>query len=436
MSNVVAIATARPAPTFNPAKLPGAADDVFIGKTYRAKLTKESVDRLPLAPDGVYIVKDAGRRGLELRVTKNAKTFYCRARMGGREDGNNRAKPVRLGTADELQGYAQVWSLYDTVRADVRTKGRDYNAEHAAAREEFKRTTDTPRAYWDRYKVGTAHHGRDKLRPATLKNYGYCLPAMLGDYMDRPMDALTPAVVSRLFAEARDRVGVSSARTGLRTLRAIQNRFDLPNTTTKAFKEHPEARSKAKEKLPRVNMEQAPTLAAWLLDFRTKHAAGSIKHSHADLLMLAMLTGLRDRPLRNMEWAWLDLAHGLIRVPAFWMKNGLDAELPLSAKAVEVLTARREFVKSERYVFPSVRDARKPMGRDSKFFALLPWKLGAHDCRKAMGTILANHPGVTYANVKALLTHTDGDVTGLYAKSTWQGMREASNALAGVLFPA
>ena len=68
-----------------------------------------------------------------------------------------------------------------------------------------------------------------------------------------------------------------------------------------------------------------------------------------------VLTASRSGEVRGMEWTELDLETATWTVPASRTKAGRDHRVPLSTRAVEVLTEAREYADGSGLVFPSAR---------------------------------------------------------------------------------
>jgi integrase len=80
-------------------------------------------------------------------------------------------------------------------------------------------------------------------------------------------------------------------------------------------------------------------------------------------LRLAILTAARAGEATGATWAEIDLQERVWTIPASRMKAGREHRVPLSAEAVEILTARREAMLGD-LVFPGWRDG-KPLASSS-----------------------------------------------------------------------
>lgn len=87
-------------------------------------------------------------------------------------------------------------------------------------------------------------------------------------------------------------------------------------------------------------------------------------------LKLAPLLFVRPGELRHAEWSEFDLEAGEWRIPAAKMKMREAHIVPLSEQAVAVLSELRPLTGRGLYVFPSVRDSKRPMSENTVLAAL------------------------------------------------------------------
>ncbi len=132
------------------------------------------------------------------------------------------------------------------------------------------------------------------------------------------------------------------------------------------------------------------------------------------LLKTAMLTGQRRAEVAGMAAVELDLAKAVWTIPGARTKNGRTHSVPLSRKAVEILSAATEPGRS--FVFGG-RPATMSIHEDAvtKAFCGLAKRLGLkhmspHDLRRTMATRLGDM-GVSGDVISRLLNHTASDVT-------------------------
>lgn len=128
-------------------------------------------------------------------------------------------------------------------------------------------------------------------------------------------------------------------------------------------------------------------------------------------LQLAPLVFVRPGELRAMEWAELDLDAGEWRIPAERMKMKEAHVVPLAPQAVAILRDLQPLTGATRYVFPSVRSAKRPMSENTIGAALrrLGYPVGsmtAHGFR-AMASTLLNEQGWAPDVIERQLAHKE-----------------------------
>jgi integrase len=134
-------------------------------------------------------------------------------------------------------------------------------------------------------------------------------------------------------------------------------------------------------------------------------------------LKLAPLVFTRPGELRQAEWAEIDLDAAEWSIPAHKMKTRQLHLVPLSSQAVSILRELQPLTGTGRYVFPGVRDRKKPlsdmtlnaafkrMGIDGKTFT-------AHGFRAMARTILDERLGFRVDFIEHQLAHAVKDPNG------------------------
>lgn len=87
-------------------------------------------------------------------------------------------------------------------------------------------------------------------------------------------------------------------------------------------------------------------------------------------LRLAPLVFVRPGELRHAEWAEIDLAGAIWRIPGDKMKMNAAHLVPLSTQAVAVLRDIHDLTGDGRFVFPGLRTASRPMSENTVNAAL------------------------------------------------------------------
>jgi integrase len=151
----------------------------------------------------------------------------------------------------------------------------------------------------------------------------------------------------------------------------------------------------------------------------------------ANLMRLALFTGMRRGELFKLKWSDIDLERNFIHIRD--PKGGKSEKIPLNESARELLIAH---VKTgSEYVFPGRGgkqrvDIKKPVNR-IKNRAGLPKSFRAlHGLRHVYASMLASSGQVDMYTLQKLLTHKSPTMTQRYAHLRDDSMRKASN-LAG-----
>lgn len=130
-------------------------------------------------------------------------------------------------------------------------------------------------------------------------------------------------------------------------------------------------------------------------------------------LQLAPLVFVRPGELRRAEWDEIDFENGVWRIPAARMKMRDTHIVPLSRQAINVLQELKPVTARSRYLFPSIRSAKKPMSENTINGALR--RLGytreemtGHGFRSMASTLL-NEQGWNRDAIERQLAHSERD---------------------------
>jgi integrase len=140
-------------------------------------------------------------------------------------------------------------------------------------------------------------------------------------------------------------------------------------------------------------------------------------------LELSALTFVRPGELRSAEWSEFDLDGALWSIPAEKMKMRRPHRVPLSPRALAIIRDLQTITGTGRFLFPSVRSAKRPMSENTINAALrrLGFKrdeMTAHGFRSAASSIL-NESGLWNPDaIERQLAHVDADsVRRAYARA-------------------
>lgn len=148
----------------------------------------------------------------------------------------------------------------------------------------------------------------------------------------------------------------------------------------------------------------------------------------ANLMKLALFTGMRRGELFSLQWRDIDFEQGFIYIRN--PKSGIGEKIPLNDSAREVLQS--QFKTESPYVFPGqlggkLIDIRRSVNR-IKVKAQLPEDFRPlHGLRHVFASILASSGKVDMYVLQRLLTHKDFRMTQRYAHLRDDALKRASN---------
>ena len=160
-----------------------------------------------------------------------------------------------------------------------------------------------------------------------------------------------------------------------------------------------------------------------------------------DICLLSLFTGFRFAEAQHLKWEYVDLEHGIIRLPGNakhekgdfdGTKNHHDHWVPLSSYAWDLL---REFHSNRKssspYVFAAKRVVSRPIGRNERAFPFISQTVGfhysPHASRRTFASV-ADEVGLGFLAVKRMLNHSYvGGVTGGYIVPGFNPSKERGN---------
>ncbi|MDG3413174.1 tyrosine-type recombinase/integrase [Vibrio parahaemolyticus] len=143
-------------------------------------------------------------------------------------------------------------------------------------------------------------------------------------------------------------------------------------------------------------------------------ANASIKRSTRCLIEFQLHTMTRPNEAAGAKWAEFDLLKRVWLIPKERMKKRKEHRIPLTEEVINLLKTMRAMNGNSEYVFPSIKDPKKPMHSQTANMALKRMgfkdRLVSHGMRAMASTIL-NENGHDFVLVEAALAHAIGDST-------------------------
>lgn len=153
----------------------------------------------------------------------------------------------------------------------------------------------------------------------------------------------------------------------------------------------------------------------------------------ANMMKLALFTGMRRGELFKLQWRDLDFERGFISIME--PKGGKSQKIPMNRNARDVFES---ITRTSEYVFPARNGGpRKDISKDLRAIkqaAGLPDDFRAlHGLRHVYATMLASSGQVDMFTLQKLLTHKSPEMTQRYVHLRDEALRRASDAVDDIL---
>jgi len=376
----------------------------------RTRLTEAAIKRA-LPSSAVRFLRDDQLIGFGLRITPNgAKSFIAEGRVNGRMR-RFTIGPIERFSASEARLRARM------LLAEMHD-GKDPQAKRRAARQR----SDTLAAMLDDYidAKGVRETTADKYRAQMRRN--------LTDWMEKPIDEITPQMV-RLRYEAILKRSVSEANGTMRALRAVCRR---------AINVLPDR----EDGTPMMNMVPTISLAGeWkALDRKTSvldphelrpwwHALQGLRSSDSRRALQALLlTGLRISELLSLRWEDVDLSHRKLAI--LESKTGKFEKFVGPELTARMTDWRGDDGKNRIFHVDDLR------GALDQVVKLGGKRVTPHDLRRTFLTF-GERTGAPLVTLKMLVNHsTKGDVTSGYIRPSGADLRHWAQVIEAAILAA
>ena len=365
----------------------------------------------------------AGFKGVRFREhltrkhgLKPDRYFTIRYKIAGK------TKEEALGWASEgmtaTKAYEHLSKLKEAARTGVGEIGlREKRAKAAASR---KHEAEKPTLYMvlEKYKVSL--RGKPSLK-TDLYYQKYFMPT-LGEM--KPEDLRTAHIT-----ELRQRVesagkAPATVKHVLCLLRSIirfgahEGLYDMPNV------------SKLRFKMPEIDNEKTECLTAEQATALFKALDNDSDQNLANLMRLALATGMRRGALLGLQWHDLDFKQGYITLRGEVAKSGKTSTIPMTAAARAILKQIRPA--GSLYVFPCTNaktEMRNFQNRIRKAANLPEDFRMLHGLRHTYASWLASSGKVDLFTLQRLLTHSSPQMTQRYAHLADEAVKRAASVI-------
>jgi integrase len=404
----------------------------------REKLSQRFVDSLPQS-EKLILYFDTALTGFGVYTTKSAKTYFVQARVG--------KKLIKITI-----GKASVFKL-DEARVKAKLKlalmADGVNPVELERKEEVLGMT--------LQKAMDGYFEARTLKPRTVTTYKDLFRLYLGDWLEKPIGAITKEAITQRHSKVGEDHGEAAANNLMRSFRAIYNY--TRSITDNGIPENPVQRlSQTRQwyKIDRRRTFLKPHELKYWYDAAVKIENQVIR----DYLLLTIFTGLRKNEGLLLKWENVDMKDRSFIITD--TKNGRPHTLPIS-NFLDNLFKGLLAIKSNEYVFPGGGEAGhliepkkqiqfieketlyslNGVATKAEFDKKLAdnpndqfdpgIKFCLHDLRRTFITI-AESLDIPYAALKKLLNHADGsDVTGGYLQITTDRLREPMQKISSKL---
>ena len=389
----------------------------------RTTLSKRTVDALKPA-EKPWIAWDDKLTGFGVRIhPSGTKAFIVnyRAGGGGRKAPNKRVVIGRYGTVSPDQARRMAQELLGKVA------GGDDPAEERAEARSMPMIGDAFEDYM------TANPNRSK---RTNELYRYEAKRCLGDWLPRPLDAITRRDVESRFNQITSDHGWSTANRTMSLLRSVYRR---PCVDHDGLRNPVDlwlaGGGKFHHKLRRKISAPAEVLPCWRAGIEAEVLNPAIR----DALWFGLYTGMRREEVLTLRWERVDMDKLTFRVEE--TKTSVPLELPITRQLTAVLDRRRAAADNlpagvREWVFPSptsstghVQDPHHLYARISKAGGAKFWYHGLRNC---FITVAERELMLPSSLTKRLVNHArPNDVTEGYAADwTVSQLREPAQNIA------
>jgi integrase len=365
----------------------------------RAKITKSIVDRLPPQT----WVWDTALGGLGVRRQKDAVVYYLR----WQQDGQQRMHRLARHGAVTVE--------------QARSLAKQALGELAAGRDPFPAspnggTTDIASTFGGQVPRFLAHQ-RTALKHRSVIEMTRHLMVHAAPFHTLPLAGISRRQIAALLEE----VGRASGPYARNQVRASLSSFWTWAIAEGLAEANPVAGT---VKAPERSRDRVLSDAELALIWKNLPTG-----DFGDIIRLLLLTGQRREEIGGLQWSEVDLAGGVINLPAARVKNNRPHQVPLSEPALAILAARRAgepavFGRDGRDRFTNWSNTKAAL--DRRLPDLADWHL--HDLRRTAATGMAELDVAPHI-IEAVLNHASGhkaSVAGTYNRAKYTGqMREA-----------
>jgi integrase len=180
--------------------------------------------------------------------------------------------------------------------------------------------------------------------------------------------------------------------------------------------------------MPRLNNEKTESLTPEQLESLLTVIVEEPNQQVANLMKMALFTGMRRGELFRLKWNDVDFERGFIHIRE--PKGGIDQKIPLNQSARAILDTHERT--GSQFVFPGRNgnqrvDVKKQVNRIKKKAGIPADFRALHGLRHVYASILASSGEVDMYTIQKLMTHKSPQMTQRYAHLRDETLHRASN---------
>ncbi|MDX9788027.1 MAG: site-specific integrase [Desulfobacterales bacterium] len=189
-----------------------------------------------------------------------------------------------------------------------------------------------------------------------------------------------------------------------------------------------------KIEVPKLNNQTTEDLTSEQLARLIDALNGDVDQVAANVMRLALYTGMRRGEIFKLKWSDIDFDRGFISLKD--PKGGKDQTIPLSEKAKRIFS---DIKKTDDFIFPGriqgshLNDCRKSFNRIAKAAQLPKGFRPLHGLRHVYASMLASSGQVDMYTLQRLLTHKSPLMTQRYAHLRDDTMKRASDVAGDII---
>lgn len=372
----------------------------------RILLNDKTIDRLPPAASGRYIVRDTELKGFFLMVGARKKTFMVQGDL--RQQGK-RASTVRvaIGDTSELSTRAarsvakeHLIQIGRGIHPKSERKPTKASRADVANSQQAVPAGITLKEAWARYRIAMERKNRS---PRTVESYRDHVERIFKDWLDTPLKQFGdhPSQIAAKHDAISDMHGPYIANGSMRTFRAIYNHARKTNRELPA--DNPVDSVDWNHEKRRDNGMGLADLKGWFIE-----AAKIDNPIRREFHLFTLLSASRPAALKEAKLVHLDLRRRVLHIPR--PKGGADRafDIPLSRQMINCLVRCIRFgqlmhpYEAKEWLFPADSADGHLAEQKEDRTVLSKW---GNELRQTYRTV-ANPAGVSELDARMLMNHS------------------------------